>query len=140
MVCIYCGSETQVYNSRHQKRTNNIWRRRRCVDCKAEFTTHELADLSGTHIVLSENGKQEPFKCLKLFLSVYEALLHATSDIEASEELTATVIGQLLEKHSIQISSQEIALATASVLKRFNKEAYLHYCLKHEATKKLVIS
>lgn len=52
MVCIYCSGETQVINSRPQKRLNNIWRRRKCTACEGIFTTSESPDLTSSLVVI----------------------------------------------------------------------------------------
>ena len=60
MVCIYCGGETKVTNSRLQKRNNQVWRRRQCLECKGVFTTHEAVDLSSA-LLIDKSGAPEPF-------------------------------------------------------------------------------
>ena len=69
MVCLQCGSETKVVNSRLQKRSNQVWRRRQCSSCQSIFTTQETADYSSIWLVKHSSGKLVPFSRDKLFLS-----------------------------------------------------------------------
>jgi transcriptional repressor NrdR len=132
MVCIYCGSETKVINSRLQKRSNNVWRRRNCLACSATITTHEAADLSTTLLVETKNGAIEPFLLLKLSESLLDALNERKDAYAAATELSQTIVQQLL-KHPRRDAFKTIGLSTmtADVLSRFNKEAYLRYVLAH---------
>lgn len=135
MVCIYCGSSTQVINSRHQKRANHIWRRRQCVNCAAIFTTSEASDLLKSWSV--KKGKQlEPFSRDKLFVSLYESLRHrkqATSDATA---LTDTVITRLYPLVTVgAVASTDIIEVTSVVLKHFDQAAATHYRAFHPLQK-----
>jgi transcriptional repressor NrdR len=60
MVCIYCGGETKVTNSRLQRRNNQVWRRRECLACQSVFTTHESVELESA-LSVSQNGRLTPF-------------------------------------------------------------------------------
>jgi len=79
MVCIYCSGDTQVINSRLQKRPNQVWRRRKCLECGATFTTHELAAYEGSWRVKSSSAGLQPFNKNKLFLSLYKSLATANT-------------------------------------------------------------
>jgi len=134
MVCIYCGSDTKVTNSRHQKRRNQVWRRRRCLACGNIFSTLEVADLSQA-LMVDKNGRLEPFQREKLLLSVYESLRHRKDAVEAASALTQTIIGQLL----IQISNASldrniITEITAVALDRFDHAAGVQYTAFHPLT------
>mgnify|MGYP001567013458 CR=1 FL=1 len=41
MECIYCGKDTIIIDSRHQKTLNLVRRRRECKECNKRFTTIE---------------------------------------------------------------------------------------------------
>ena len=98
MVCIYCGSPTQVINSRQQWRTNGVWRRRLCTVCKNVFTTTEAPDLSTTVMVEPKPGSASlhHFNRDRLFLSIYDSCKHRPTALKDASSLTATVIGKLL--------------------------------------------
>jgi|SRR5688572_32409193 len=133
MVCIYCGSETRVVNSRKQRRSNNIWRRRVCTKCSAVFTTHEETDLSAVLVVQSKDRRHnQKFLRDKLFLSVYESCKHRPSALIDAAELTDTIINALAKENSGAIIPQEkIVHATEKILKRFDATAAVFYHAYH---------
>lgn len=132
MVCVYCGSNTDVVNSRAQKRNNQIWRRRRCRACDAVFTSHEAIDLSSALVV--DSGRPEPFISDKLFTEVLLALQDRKDCYVTAREVTSTVIRELLKlPDKPKIKSKQISETTAKVLKRLDKRAYLRYLAEHES-------
>jgi transcriptional repressor NrdR len=131
MVCIYCGKETRVTNSRLQKRSNQVWRRRQCEVCKAVFTTHETIDMSQT-LLVDSSGSQSPYLSDMLFVDLLQALDHRNDKFTAARELTSTITQKLLklsEKPSFK--PKTISKTTAAVLKNFDKRAWLRYVAEH---------
>jgi len=132
MVCIHCGSETQVTNSRLQKRSNQVWRRRQCLNCGAVFTTGESAQYNAAWAVSSKTGSIQPFSRDKLFLSLHNSCLHRQKALIDASALTETII----KKVSAQIldgvvDSRIIAQVAQVALNRFDKAASVHYQAFH---------
>lgn len=128
MVCLNCGHETQVTNSRPQKRSNSIWRRRFCPLCKAVFTSHEQFDLSAAWQVTTKNGVIEPFNRDKLFVSILEVCNHEAQPFATAAALTATAINQLLRLAGAEpVETATIAHITATVLKRYKPLLAVRY-------------
>lgn len=131
MVCTYCGADTKVTNSRHQKRNNQIWRRRRCLSCGADFTTHETADLSSLLVVVVA-GAHKPFSEDILFAELLMALSHRKDAYSAAREVTSTVIRQLLKDPAKPVySPSAISAAAAGVLSRLDRQAWIRYVAEH---------
>jgi len=132
MVCIYCSGDTQIINSRLQKRPNQVWRRRKCLECGATFTTHELAAYEGSWRVKSSSGSLQPFNKNKLFLSLYKSLGHREHALEDATALTDTIMSKLPSKtQNGLITAPDITKATHEVLKRFDTPAAVHYAAFH---------
>lgn len=132
MVCIYCGSATQVINSRHQKRLNQVWRRRRCVRCGAVFTSHEAVDLGATLRVSQESGSLAPFDQTALLISIYECCRHRATAIADASALLQTILGQLRPHITDGIIKRSAIAATSyEVLKRFDIPAATMYKAYH---------
>jgi transcriptional regulator NrdR family protein len=128
MVCIYCGSETCVTNSRLQKRANHIWRRRRCSKCKTVFSTIEKTDYSLSFIVEKNNGRLEAFIPEKIFVSIYKSIDHMANNQEKAKFLTDTVVSKLLSTPlNSKISSYIIGQIVADTLKNYNMAAFIKY-------------
>lgn len=135
MVCLYCGSSTQVTNSRLQRRANTVWRRRQCMHCSSVFTTNEAADLSGSLAVAMSHKYVAPFDRDKLFLSILASCKHREAAIQDARALTQTIISQLVPaaEHG-RLSPNTIITIAQEALSRFDKTAATVYGAFHKAS------
>ncbi len=132
MVCLYCGSKLAVSNSRRQKRTNSVWRRRTCPTCKAIFTSIESIDQTANLAYQGRSKHLQPFSGDKIYISVYEACRHRKTAPEDARHLTDTIIKQLLgAKHSAVIRRHHVVTVTLGALERFDRTAALQYQAYH---------
>jgi transcriptional repressor NrdR len=132
MVCIYCGSDTAVTNTRPQKRLNNIWRRRHCKACGAIFTSIEAADLAYSVSYKKPTGDLEPFSRDKLLLSIHESCKHRSDAAEAASALTDTIIQQVLPTiNDGLVARGDIVVIAKKTLAHFDKTAATHYTAFH---------
>jgi len=137
MVCIYCNSQTQVVNTRHQRKTNQIWRRRKCTQCHALFTTQESYNASQAILVITKS-REEPFSKDKLLLSVYDSLKHRKTAVSDATALTNTIVGQLYTRvNNATILNQTINNVCSTVLDRFDSIAATHYKAFHPIDKRM---
>jgi len=131
MVCVYCGHETAVVNSRHQRRGNQVWRRRQCQRCKAVFTSLEKTDYALAWAV-SRDGRSKPFSSDKLFLSLYRSCQHRKTALEDARSLTNTVINKLAGYvHDGRVDAGDIAKVAGVALSRFDAAASVNYQAFH---------
>jgi transcriptional repressor NrdR len=140
MVCIYCGHETQVTNSRPRSRQPSVWRRRECLECRAQFSTGELPDYASSFVVRQLDGSLTPFERDELFLSLYRSLGHRPADaLVAGSALTATVIAKVLRSRDhgdSAIAVNTIAAKAYQTLYRFDPLAAAQYKAYHQAALK----
>jgi len=136
MVCIYCGSETAVSNSRHQKRLNNVWRRRTCQQCQATFTTTERPELQQSLLVRTASGALLPFNRDKLFISIYTSLGHRKDPTSDSTAITSTITALTLKtaKNAV-IEASQLSATAQQTLSRFDSVAGVHYAAYHPTKK-----
>jgi transcriptional repressor NrdR len=133
MVCINCGHDTRVINSRPQKRNNQIWRRRECQRCHTVFTTEESVRLPLSWRVKTTSGGLEPFSRDKLFVSLHKSLLHRKTALEDADALSDTVIRRLTDrKQSRAIDKAQIIKIVQVTLTRFDRAAAVHYEVHHQ--------
>ena len=131
MVCVYCGYETRVTNSREQKRSNKVWRRRKCLRCLAIFTTLEEADYS-IALRVEEDNQFKPFLTDLLYTEVLVALEHRKTAYSDARELTSTIIKNLLASPASPLfKPSDISKATADVLKKFDTRAWHRFAAEH---------
>jgi len=136
MVCIYCGGETKVANSRLQKRNNHIWRRRECLVCQSVFTTHEEVELESA-LSVEKNGQNNPFLPDLLLKELMITLKDRKDVYTASREVLGTIVRNLLSLPQKPLfQPADISKTTAEVLKRFDKQAYLRYLAEHPSLQK----
>lgn len=133
MNCLYCDEGTEVINSRLQKRSNAIWRRRRCQKCKNVFSTIERVELAQAVRVELTDGKLAPFDRDKLYISIYNCLKHRTSPVSDATELTNTIIYTLTKSNNVIFSHKSIAQTTQTILELFDNVAGMQYGAYHKA-------
>ena len=132
MVCVYCGGDTGVVNSRPQKRDNRVWRRRRCKSCGAVFSTEEAARLDQAWQVSGPRERLRPFSRDKLFMSLYDSCRHRTTALSDARGLTETVIGKLAAHVAGgTVGTGDITGVAQVVLNRFDKAASVYYAARH---------
>ncbi len=132
MNCLYCKAKTEVVNSRVQKRSNQVWRRRQCLSCRASFTTRETIDLSLGLSVKTNSGQILPFSRDKLFLDVYDSLKHRKTAKNDATALTETVLSKLYKHMSNGLVDTAVITDIASkTLKRFDRAAGVIYQANH---------
>lgn len=134
MVCYTCGAETAVLNSRPQKRTNQVWRRRQCTLCDTLFTTTESIDYAKSLLVRTGSQKRlKPFERDRLFLSLYKSLGHRPTALADAVGLCATIIAKVTPTATNNVvEARHIAEAALVALNRFDKLAAQHYAAFHK--------
>ncbi len=133
MVCIYCGYDTTVANSRVQKLSNNVWRRRKCRSCGAIFTSIEKPHYPANIVIFSEDGSLTPFLPEKLFLSVYGCLRHRQNPIEDAKNICDTITRKIFANGVAdgKVKKAELRNIIKVTLNRFDKTAMVHYQAFH---------
>ncbi len=135
MVCIYCGHETRVTNSRPQKRLSGTWRRHLCKQCGAIFTSLERADYQASWRYEDAESHIVPFDRDTLLVSVYEACKHRPDAVRDATALAETIIGKLLQdkgQRGLITRAWLIEVATQT-LHAFDTVAGVYYAAYHRA-------
>lgn len=133
MVCIYCGGNTQVSNSRLQKRNNSVWRRRACVQCTQVFTTIEQADLAASIRIVDGDGLK-PYNRDQLLMDIYEACKHRTKPAEDAQALVLTITSDIVRVVDERgtIGQDKVTETIKTVLQRFDPVAATVYAAYHK--------
>ncbi len=128
MVCIYCSSKTNVFNSRQSRQSFSTWRRRRCSKCSSLFTTIEKPNYNQSLLFKQSDNQMMPFSEEKLLISLVDSLKHRINYLEDAVSLKDTILKQLLsELHTSIITHSDIVNKTYSVLNRFDQAASTYY-------------
>lgn len=145
MICIYCfHTKTQVTNSRPHKKHPQNWRRRRCPQCQALFSTYERPSTEDITVSYAD-GPHRAFNLGKLLISIAHAAQHdqaqatydslflaQTIELEIIKHVTATPsLNQKSSTKTPSIESAEIAAITHQVLKKFDELTAMQYAMQH---------
>lgn len=127
MKCPFCRAETtDVFNSRPTRFGGQIWRRRRCLECKESFTTYEQPDLAFLKVI-KKNGRKQRYSRAKLFSGIYGAFLSIPAKETTVDSVTDTVEAKLLDTKKRELEATEIAHIVLTTLKHFNTAAFVRY-------------
>jgi transcriptional repressor NrdR len=133
MNCYYCGGETSVTNSRPQKRSNRVWRRRRCDSCNNVVSTLESVDFTASLSFKPKSGHLEPFQRDTLFVSVLDSLKHRKTAVSDATALTDAALGKLMVcmDNAGAIDRDSLTFQVQVLLHRFDPAAGIHYAAFH---------
>lgn len=129
MECPYCHKPlTAVTNSRSTHGKSAIWRRRKCLNCRQIFTTHEFIDLSHI-VVIKKSGKREIFSWIKLYSGIYGASIgfKAHQREKMVYAITRSVEKDILDLKKKSISSEEIANFVLTKLRTAHTATFLRF-------------
>lgn len=134
MECPYCHKPlTEVTNSRPTYHSSQIWRRRKCLNCQEEFTTHEIIDLSHL-LVIKKSGKVERFNRMKLYSGIFYA--SSASKLPQQElfvdKVTREIERDILDLKKKKISSEEIADLVLKKLRQRNIATFSRFLTYHK--------
>ena len=130
MNCPYCGADSKVANSRQQKKSNSVWRRRECKRCHAIWTTEEHFRADSVFKVSADDHLLD-FAPEKLTTSLYKALKHRKTAESDAKHLTRTVMNKIQDYQRAIIPKKVIKDTTLSVLKNYDKLAADLYRATH---------
>jgi len=104
--------------------------------CQSVFTTHESVELESA-LSVEQSGALRPFLPDLLLKELMSALQDRNDVSTASREVLATIVRKLLSLPQKPVySTTDISKATAEVLKRFDKRAYLRFVAEHPSLQK----
>ncbi len=127
MKCPFCQyTKTEVYNSRQSKEQAHIWRRRRCKNCEAPFTTYEIPDMKFLQIT-DQNNQIQPYRRTKLINSLWQACGGLDEHIDEAEALVATIEHALMGRGQTLISTNDITESALATLKRYDMASFMRY-------------
>lgn len=135
MLCPYCQhNKTEVFNSRSTAGSTQVWRRRRCKQCKNAFTSYEAYDLSFLD-VKQQNGNVFPYSKAQLFSSIYMAFVGSTMGNSSDVDNVAnTVEKRLLALHKPLLLRDEIISIVVKTIKPLSITATMRYLADHSPT------
>lgn len=144
MVCILCGNETRVINSR--SRRLSTWRRRRCQACHHIATTYErYAEQSLPVVTIGPlGGPPHPLSTVRLTVSISKLISGLPSQdtskhpADIAHALATTIVERLIKMTQQEskkglgpITPQIIARTAYVVLKAYEPALGIRYGLEY---------
>lgn len=132
MICINCfHGKTSVLNSRRNKASPVVWRRRKCQACNKIFTSYETPALDSS-MVLQRDNTSTPFSIGKLIISIANSFKHDKHGAEYDSYDLAKTAEQSLLSSGKPLSADDITAITHDILRRFDPVAAIQYAAQHD--------
>jgi transcriptional repressor NrdR len=120
--CPYCGSDSQVLDSRST--TEGVRRRRQCNECKRRFTTYERAGAPSLKVI-KRSERVEAFDSDKLQRALRRVCRgRAAVGDEAIRRIARDIEAELVDGNAKSVYSGQIALMALSRLQDIDRLAY----------------
>ncbi len=127
MYCPFCNAEdTKVTDSRLISESNQIRRRRECLDCKERFTTYEMAELTLPRII-KRDGRRDSFSEEKLRAGVMRALQKRPVSAEEVENALSRIKHKARASGEREISSEQVGEWVMAELRNLDQVAYVRF-------------
>jgi transcriptional regulator NrdR family protein len=131
MFCINCfHKNTKITNSRQNKKSARVWRRRLCSNCKSTFTTYERPSLVDSKSL--ENANDSHFNLGRLTISIFKSFTHNPSDGQKNALWLAQTVEDALLIDTSPLTIASITKTTYKTLKRYDELAALQYAAQHQ--------
>lgn len=132
MFCINCfHTNTSVSNSRPHKKQPSVWRRRKCAQCQAIFTTYERPSLADNTPISLQDGQTDIFNLGRLIISIAGAFTHNPHEGQYNALWLAQTVEDTLSSQRTVLTPGDIEATTHQVLKKYDELAAVQYAAKH---------
>ncbi len=127
MRCPYCNFlEDKVVDSRSNKDSRVIRRRRECLKCRRRFTTYERRE-EVPLMVIKKDGRRESFDRRKILNGVIRACEKRPISMERIEGLVDGVEGILQSRLVKEMPSSEVGELVMRKLHELDEVAYVRF-------------
>lgn len=127
MKCPYCAfADTKVIDSRPDKDSSAIRRRRECESCQRRFTTHERVE-EVMPMILKKDGRRESYDRSKVIGGMKKACEKRPVSINDIEDMANRLEARLLESGEKEISGTVIGEWIMNELHDVDEVAYVRF-------------
>jgi len=130
MICIKCThNDTQVVNSRMNKKTASVWRRRRCPSCRAVFSTYEQP-AQNAYPIVENRGSKCTFSIPRLAASIQTDMSPSNDQADIAYALASTTAQKLLIDRPRSLTSRDISKVAYNTIKAYDPACGVRYGLR----------
>lgn len=127
MKCPFCSfADTKVIDSRPDKDSTAIRRRRECESCNRRFTTHERIE-EVLPMILKKDGRRESYDRSKVIGGMKKACEKRPVSIDAIDDMASRLETRLLESGEKEISGTVIGEWIMNELHDVDEVAYVRF-------------
>ena len=127
MRCPFCGAiDSKVIDSRLSGDSDQVRRRRECLDCEERFTTYETAEVNLPRVIKSR-GNREPFAESKLLSGFQKALEKRPVSVELVDAAVARIKNRCLQLGEREIDARQIGEWVMDELRQLDEVAYIRF-------------
>ena len=127
MRCPFCGAvDSKVVDSRLGGDSDQVRRRRECLECQERFTTYETAEVNLPRVI-KERGNREPFSEAKLLSGLQKALEKRPVSVEQVDAAVARIKHRCLQDGEREIDARLIGEWVMDELRKLDQVAYIRF-------------
>ena len=127
MRCPFCGAvESKVIDSRLGADSDQVRRRRECLECVERFTTYETAEVNLPRVI-KNRGNREPFSEEKLLSGLQKALEKRPVSVEEVDAAVAKIKHRCLQEGEREIDARQVGEWVMDELRKLDKVAYIRF-------------
>jgi transcriptional repressor NrdR len=128
MKCPFCAfPDTKVTDSRPDKDSAAIRRRRECESCSRRFTTFERIEEVVLPMILKKDGRREAYNRTKVVGGMKKACEKRPVSVDAIEEMANRLEARLLESGEKEVSGHVIGEWIMHELHELDEVAYVRF-------------
>lgn len=124
MKCPFCGTKTQIIDSRPSEGKKR--RRRECPQCGKRFTTYEVVEKPAL-VVIKKDGSFEPFDRTKLIAGIMSATKKRVISPETVTKIVDDIENKLANDMRTEVSTAELGDDVLAALKDIDLVAYVRF-------------
>jgi transcriptional repressor NrdR len=127
MYCPFCNAiDTKVTDSRLLRESNQVRRRRECLDCKERFTTFENAELSLPRVI-KRDASRDAFNEEKLRAGMVRALEKRPISLEQIDAAVSRILHKARASSEREIPSAQVGEWVMEELHNLDQVAYVRF-------------
>ncbi len=127
MRCPFCGAvDSKVIDSRLSADSDQVRRRRGCLECDERFTTYESAEVNLPRVV-KNRGNREPFSEQKLMAGLQKALEKRPVSVELLDAAVSRIKHRSVQLGEREVKARQVGEWVMDELRKLDQVAYIRF-------------
>lgn len=127
MRCPFCGAvDSKVIDSRLSGDSDQVRRRRECLECLERFTTYESAEVNLPRVI-KNRGNREPFSESKLMSGLQKSLEKRPVSVEQLDAAVSRIKRRCVQQGEREINARQVGEWVMDELRKLDEVAYIRF-------------